>query len=113
MLATALNKKVMAVGKLAGQAETSPYSGAQVALVNDETFAIIGPNKRWTGMLAALDLSALDCPIVITTEIDAKNTFDRLLKSFVTIEGIHDLGLFLYQMEWIGGNVVYPSSFQS
>ena len=107
-------KKVLTVGRIEGrEAETSPYSGTQVALINKDTFCLIGPNKRWTGTFEHLDMSELDCPIVITSGIDAKNTFDRLLKSFVTIEGIHDLGLFLYQMERIGGNVTYPSSYQS
>lgn len=105
-------KKVLAVGKIEGrETETSPYAGTQVALINKDTFCLIGPFKRWTGTFEHLDMSKLDCPIVITTGIDAENTFDRLLKSFVTIEGIHDLGLFLYQMERIGGNVTYPSSY--
>jgi hypothetical protein len=107
-----MKKKILAVGRITGQEiEPSPYTGAHVALINDETFCVIAPNKRWTGMLEHLDMSKLSCPIVITTSIDAKNTFDRLLKSFVTIEGIHDLTLFLHQMEKIGGNVVRPESF--
>jgi hypothetical protein len=103
-------KKILTVGRIEGRmTETSPYAGAQVALINEETWCVIGPNKRWSGAFEHLDMSKLDCPIVITTGIDAKNTLNRLLKSFVTIEGIHDLDLFLHEMEKIGGNVTYPS----
>jgi hypothetical protein len=107
MLAT--NKKVFAVGSIQGKAtETSPFEGAQVALINEETWAVIGPNVRWSGLIEYLSLDDLSCPIVITTNVASKTAFDRIMKSFVTIEGIHDLDLFLHQMEQIDGNVVYP-----
>lgn len=88
--------------------DTSPFKGAQVLLINEDTWWAVGPNKRWSGMIETLELENVKCPIVITTNILAKNVLERLLKSFITIEGIHDLGLFLSQLELIGGNVIYP-----
>ena len=59
-------------------------------------------------MNETLEIENVSCPIVITTNILAENTLDHLLKSFVTVEGIHDLDLFLVQLERIGGIVLYP-----
>jgi len=56
----------------------------------------------------SLEIEKVDCPIVITKDILAKDTYHHLLKSFVTVEGIHDLDLFLVQLERIGGIVLYP-----
>ena len=104
-------KHTFAVGQIVGrETEASPYAGAQVALINDKDWCVIGVNKRWSGMIEHLDIAALDCPIVITTKIDAKNTLNLMIRSFVTIEGIHDLDLFLHQLEKIGGNVIYPGA---
>lgn len=104
-----LEKRAMAVGHIVGKkTSSSPYEGAQVALINEKTWVVIGPNMRWSGWIEYLSLDDLSCPIVITTNVVSKTALDRIMKSFVTIEGIHDLDLFLYQMEQINGNVVYP-----
>jgi len=105
-------KRLFAVGRIEGkETETSPYQDAHVALINETTWSVIGSHKQWSGLLETLSLDELECPIVITTKIVSKTAFDRIMKSFVTIEGIHDLDLFLHQMEQIGGNVIYPSGF--
>jgi len=102
-------KHMFAVGQIMGkETESSPFVSAQVALINDKDWCVIGVNKRWSGMIENLSLSELTCPIVITTGIIAKNTLDLMIRSYVTIEGIHDLDMFLHQMEQIGGNVIYP-----
>lgn len=107
-------KRMFVVGKVEGKdTDTSPFEGAQVALINEDTWCVIGSHKRWSGLIETLSLEQLTCPVVITTEIIGKNTYDRLLKSFVTIEGIHDLDRFLYSMELIGGNVVYPDHYSN
>jgi hypothetical protein len=101
-----IEKRMFAVGRIEGkETDPSPFEGAQVALINEDTWCVIGPNKRWSGTIDTLSLSELDCPIVITTEIAKKNILDRLIKLYVTIEGIHDLDRFLHQVELIGGVV--------
>ncbi|MGB3973410.1 MAG: hypothetical protein WBL58_04565 [Peptococcia bacterium] len=102
-------KYTFAVGAVEGRsADVSPFTGIQVLLINAHFWYAIGPNKRWSGLNESLEIEKVDCPIVITKDILAKDTYHHLLKSFVTVEGIHDLDLFLVQLERIGGIVLYP-----
>jgi hypothetical protein len=100
---------MFAVGKVDAEAvNTSPFAGAQVALINDKAWCVIGSHKQWSGLLENLNLDELACPIVLTKSVISITAFDRIMKSFVSIEGVHDIDLFLHQMEQIGGNVIYP-----
>ena len=93
-------KYTFAVGAVEGRsADVSPFTGIQVLLINAHFWYAIGPNKRWSGLNESLEIEKVDCPIVITKDILAKDTYHHLLKSFVTVEGIHDLDLFLVQLE--------------
>ena len=114
----ATNKRLFTAGWTRGKdTKISPFTGAQVALINEDTWSVIGPNKRITGLIGALDLNELTrtitCPIVITTRIKHRSVVERVLRAYVTIEGLRDMDGFIAKMELLGGNVVYPGEFSS
>jgi hypothetical protein len=104
-------KYAFAIGVIGGRdTDVSPFKNAQVLLIDKNMWYAIGPNKRWAGLIESLEIQDVNCPIVFTTKNIAKNTWEHLLKSFITVEGIRDLDLFLGQLERIGGIVIYPYS---
>jgi hypothetical protein len=103
-------KRVMAVGVYTPESEVEEIgTNPQIMLVNEKDWVMIAPYVRQSGLMETLSLEHVDCPIVLTTEIKEKGVMQRLIRNFVTIEGVHDMDLFIYRLEQLGGIVQYPA----
>ncbi len=106
---TATEKRILATGVYTPDANEA-LMNPQIMLVNEKDWVVIAPNLRMSGLIQTLSMEDFDCPVVLTTDIKDKGLLNRLIKNFVTIEGVHDLDLFIYRLEQIGGIVSYPTS---
>jgi len=102
-------KRLIAVGQM-GKAVKTVVFEPQIALVNDRNWAIIAPYMQRSGLIGTLSLEDINCPTVLTTGIIAKNTLDKLIRSYVSIEGVKNVRRFIHELEQIGGIVNYPNN---
>jgi len=98
-----INRRVIATGQIIGKnTELAPMAGAQIALINEETWCIIGPKKRISGLHSTLAPELINCPTVLTTDIP-RAAKQRILKAHVSIDGVDDVDAMVADLVNVGG----------
>lgn len=89
------------------QYDRTQYDWAQIALVNEINWCIIGPYIQATGLLDTLSFENVQCPVVLTTDIP-RITKTRIFKQYVAFSGVSNIDGMISDLVEAGGVVSYP-----
>jgi hypothetical protein len=82
------------------------YQQAQIALINEMSWAVIGPYWRYSGM-NDIEMPIVACPIVDTRPV-AWPVVEKIVKRHIEIEGIQNVDLFITELLNVGCALAIP-----
>jgi hypothetical protein len=82
---------------------------AQIAFANGETWVVISPFSRLSGVTSIHPMPAVDCPIVDTTHITDEERFANLMRQYITPRGCIDVPMLITRLELIGAVAQYAA----
>lgn len=107
MMTDAMTDTMTVEAKTSTASESRPW--AQIALVNEISWCIIGRYRQDTGLMNTLSMNNLRCPVVLTTGVP-RTAKTRIFKQYVDISGVFDVDAMIRDLVNAGGVVSYPSS---
>jgi hypothetical protein len=84
------------------------YQTAQIGLINEMSWAVIGPYWRYSG-LTEIEMPTVACPIVDTRPIPWP-VVEKIVKRHVEIEGIQNMDLFITELLNVGCTLAIPAA---
>ena len=85
---------------------------AQIAFLNDDSWAVIGAYRRITASPDVRPMPAVDCPIIDTTGITNIELKRRIIRRHISPPGVDDIPALINKLLRIGGMLHNPSVAQ-